>query len=118
MSNLVFPTPAAIANVIPSNGNTVPIYGTQGISNTTELFMYGALSLENILAGDELNFGRGSIPTIQIRSAISTSGDLYAEVLAYCKLRRDYAGFPEGKRLWKLYEERLPNNAASAVFNL
>lgn len=118
MASVVFPTPDPIANTIPTNGNTVPIYGLHGITNHTEMFYYAALALENIYLGDEINFGRGSLPTVQINDAKSQAGELYKEVIVYVKMNPNYATFPEGQKMWKQVIERLPNNPANVGFNL
>lgn len=74
--------------------------------------------MENIFAGDEINFGRGSLPRVQVNKATSQSGDLYLEVIAYILMRKDYAVFPEGKKLHKLCIDVLPTNAANVGFNV
>lgn len=117
MASVVFPTAAQIANTVPVNGNTVPISGIHGITNHTEGFFYFALSLENILLGDEINFGRGTLPTVSINDAKSQSGELYKEVIAYIRMKPNYATFPDGAKLWKQCIERLPNNPANVGFN-
>ena len=95
----------------------MPITGLQAITNHTEGFWYFALCLENIFLGDEINFGRGSLPRVQINNAVSQAGDLYKEVIVYVKMRPDYATFPEGKKLHKLCEDVLPTNPANVGFN-
>jgi hypothetical protein len=117
MAVVVFPTASAIANTVPLNGNTVPISGIHGIANHTEMFLYAALSLENILLGDEINFGRGTLPSMSINDAKSQSGELYKEVIAYVRMEPNYATFPNGEKLWKHCIERLPNNPANIGFN-
>lgn len=118
MASVVFPTTAAIPNTVPANGNTVPIFGTQAIINHSEGLLFFAVSMENIFLGDEINFGRGALPRIQINKAVSQSGDIYTEVIAYIKMRPDYATFPDGLKFWKCAIDALPTNPANSNFNV
>jgi hypothetical protein len=74
--------------------------------------------MENIYLGDEINFGRGSLPRVQINNAISQAGDLYKEIIIYIKMRTDYAVFPDGLKLHKLCIDALPTNPSNIGFNV
>jgi hypothetical protein len=119
MSSVVFPTASAIANTVPSNGNTVPITGTQAITNHAEGLAYFALAYANANEGEEINFGGivGVQPLAQVNTVETSKGVKYLEVLARIPLNSDYAMFPEGKKLHKQVFERLPNEAAASAFN-
>jgi hypothetical protein len=118
MAPISFPTPVVIPNVVPTLGNTVPIYGGQAIENSTELLMYAALLEENRLAGDAINFGNVILPTIEINKVPTQSGLLFWRINAYVQMNPDWAAYPSGKKLWKQVVDRLENNPASTSFNL
>lgn len=117
MADIVFPTTAAIANTIPTNGNTVPISGTHAITNHYEMFMYSALSLENIHLGDNINFGNITLPAVSITKSSALNGLMYFNVQAFVQMKPNYAAFPDGAKLWKQVIQRLPNNPAASEFN-
>ncbi len=79
--------------------------------------IYAALSFENIYLNDNIIFPRGTMPTMQINKAVSTSGDIYQEIWGYIKMKANYATFPDGLKLHKQCVERLPNNPANIGFN-
>lgn len=116
MANLIFPTSVVIPNTVPTNGNTVPISGDQAITNTTELFLYGAYSLENITNGDTINFGNSVAPPMQINKVLNrVSGNVWLEVIGYVELKPNYPTLL--LKDWKKGIERLPNNPAFTGFN-
>jgi hypothetical protein len=118
MALLTFPSPVVIPNVVPTLGNTVPIYGDQGIENSTELLLYAALLEENRLAGDAINFGNVILPTIEINKVPTQSGLLFWRINAFVQMRPNWAAFPNGEKLWKQCYDRLENNPADTSFNL
>ena len=117
MANIVFPTVEAIANVVPTNGNTVPIVGTRALTNHTEALLYYALCLENIHIGDNINLGNVIVPAMNVGKVSALNGDIYFNVNGFVKMKPSYATFPSGLPLWKQCTERLPNNAADSGFN-
>lgn len=116
---VIFPTTTPIANTIPANGNTVPISGLQGITNSSELLAYAALAYENANNSDQINFGglTGVLFTAQVNKVQTQQGEMFLQIIAFVPLKSDYAAFPDGKKLWKQVSERLPNQAASSSFN-
>lgn len=122
MAQLVFPSNGVIIpNTVPANGNTVPIYGTQGITNHAQGLAYFALSYENINNGTTVNFAgvTGVLPVCRntvVQSQVD--GQLYIQTVSYIKIPNNYAGFPNGAKLWAQATEILPNQAADSSFNL
>lgn len=119
MANVTFPTPAIIANTIPASGNTVPITGTQAITNHSEGLAYFGLAYANCNESEEINFGGiiGVLPMAQCNTVETNKGVKYLEVVARIPLKSDYSMFPDSKKLHKQVFERLPNEAASPAFN-
>jgi hypothetical protein len=119
MGAVTFPTDAVIANSIPTNGNTVPITGTQAITNHSEGLAYYGLAYQNICDGAEINFGglTGIQPVARCYTAFTDKGEAFLQVVAYIPLSKNYAAFPNGKKLWKQVTERFPEGTADASFN-
>lgn len=119
MASVVFPTDAAISNTPPLNGNTVPITGTQAITNHAEGLAYFALAYKNCNQSEEIDFGGviGVQPMVRVAHVETSKGVPYLEVLARIPLNADYAMYPNGKKLHKQVFERLPNEAAVSSFN-
>ncbi|NUN66359.1 hypothetical protein HCU40_16765 [Pseudanabaena biceps] len=119
MANVVFPTTSAIANTIPTNGNTVPIEGTQAITNHAEGLAYFGLAYANCNESEEINFGGivGVLPMASVNTVETSKGVKFLEIVARIPLNSDYAMFPDGKKLHKQVFERLPNEAATSAFN-
>jgi hypothetical protein len=117
---VIFPTTVAIANVVPDNGNTVPISGLQGITNSSELLAYGSLLYENANTSGTINFGglTGTLPICTVTEAKSlVDGQKYMQIVAYIPLNNDHAAFPEGKKQWRQVQEIQPFQRASSSFN-
>lgn len=120
MALIVFPTSVVIPNTVPTNGNTVPISGTQGITNHAQLLTYAALSYENINNGNTINFAgiTGVLPVCRNTVVASqVDGQLYLQSVSYVKLNNNYASFPNGGKLWAQVSDLLPNQAADSGFN-
>lgn len=117
MAIVAFPTPAAIPNVVPTLGNTVPIIGDNAIQNSTQLLLYAALFEEARLAGDTINFGNVVLPVIEINKAPTQSGLLFWRINAYVQMKSDWAAPKDGKRLWRQCFDRLENNPAPQGYN-
>lgn len=122
MSLITFPTADPIANVLPTNGNTVPIFGAQAITNVYELKLYTDALYENIHNGDGgINFGgiTGILPTCK-NSLVSSlvDGSLYVQTVSFTPLRPDWSTFPGGGKLWKQALVRLPAQAGASGFNV
>jgi len=119
MASVVFPTTAAIANTVPANGNTVPITGTQAITNHAEGLAYFGLAYASCNEGEEINYGGiiGVVPMAQVNTTETSKGVKYLEVVARIPLNANYSMFPGGKKLHKQVTERMPNEAADSEFN-
>lgn len=119
MANVTFPTDAIIPNTVPTNGNTVPITGLQGITNHAEGLAYFGLAYQNCNEGEEINFGGivGVLPMVSCNTVETSKGVKYLEVVARIPLNSDFAMFPNGKKLHKQVFERLPSEAATTAFN-
>lgn len=117
MATIIFPTAAPIENAVPNLGNSVPITGLQGLTNSTEALLYFALLEENRLTGDTINFGNVVLPTVEINKVPAQSGLLFWRINAFIQMKPNWAAYPEGKKLWKQCFDRLPNNPADESFN-
>lgn len=119
MSPVSFPNTVVVPNVVPANGNTVPITGLQGIANHAEGLAYFGLAYENCNEGEEVNFGGiiGVLPLCSCNTVETSKGVKYLEVVARIPLQTDYSMFPDSKKLHKQVFERLPNEASASSFN-
>jgi len=104
---------------VPVNGNLAPTFGTQAITNSSELLAYSANVYESIHNGANINFSGilGIQPMARLSVEQTEQGDEYMQIICYVPLKPNWRGFPDGGKLHKQVTQRFADNKADPAFD-
>ncbi|WP_103668446.1 hypothetical protein [Pseudanabaena sp. BC1403] len=117
MSNLVW-VPSSTPVSVPENSSSVPLFGTQALTNHSEALAYFAQTYHDINASEKVLFSDDTT-AINMSSVFITyaKGLAYMETRQFIRLNNNWAAYPNGGKLHKQTIERLPNQPHDVAWN-
>lgn len=117
MSNLIYQINSTPVTV-PPNASSVPLFGTQAISNHSEALIYAAQTYHDINGAEKLSFGDETV-AVPLSSFFITyaKGIPYVEIRQFIRLTQNWGAYPNGGKLHKQAIERLPNTPHDVAYN-